>query len=264
VAQNFATTPQAIYDALTGDSEFMSYVGTYNFVAGNTLVPSITITSPGADLPSLKSQSGLEVIIHDTGDVSRVDYLTDDYDPRVMWKVFFIVWEPATGLTMTNAVKRAMRILGGSTSIETVAVSSGLKALAQTLLMVPSEGPIMTVVDNYLTIDAQPQPASGFIGDVVTFTVSATAYDGGNLTYQWQQLIAQTWQSITGATSDELTLTITESSVDGTQFRCIVGTDDTAPDVISNSAALTILEPEPEPEPEGEPEAEPEDESETE
>lgn len=142
MAQNFATSPQVIYDALTADSEFMSYLGEYNFVANDTVLPSITIATPGADLPSLESQTGLEVIIHDAADFTRRNFLTDDSDLRATWKLFLIVREPATGTTMTNAVKRIMEIFGSATSIETVAASDGLKALAQTLVTIPSDSPI--------------------------------------------------------------------------------------------------------------------------
>lgn len=143
MAQNFATSPQVIYDTLTGDAEFMGYLGEYVFVANNTTLPSITIATPGADLPSLESQSGLEVIIHDAADFDRRNFLTDDSDLRATWKLFLIVREPATGTTMTNAVKRIMEIFGFATSIETVAATDGLKALAQTMVMIPSDSPIL-------------------------------------------------------------------------------------------------------------------------
>lgn len=139
MAQNFATSPQVIYDTLTGDTEFMGYVGEYIFKTGSTAIDSIGIMSPGSDLPNLKSQTGLEVIIHDAADVARRDYVTDDSDPIISWKVFLVAWEGADGLTMTNAVSRMMKIFLGSSSIQTVAVSDGLGALVQTMVTIPSD-----------------------------------------------------------------------------------------------------------------------------
>lgn len=240
MAQNFATTPEEVYDALTGDSQFMSYVGTYTFTAGNATFPSITVSTPGADLPSLKSQSGLEVIVHDVADVSRRDYLTESSDLNVTWKVFLIVWEPATGFTMTEAVKRAMAIFGGATSIETVAVADGLKAKAQTLLLVPSTAPILTSPDNYIEITSQPSNASAATGASVTFSVTAVTYDGGTLGYQWQRNTGTGFTNVAGATSASYTFNVSGLSQNGYQYRCIVSSNDTAPDLTSSSATLTV------------------------
>ena len=141
--QSFAKTPKNIYDALVSDTEFMSYVGTYSFASGNTTSDSITILTPGQSLPKLKAQNGLEVIIHDVGDISRMDYITSDSEPLVNWKIFLIVWPPATGETMSNAAQRAVSMFGKSTSIETVSVSSGLGSLVQTMIMIRSDSPIL-------------------------------------------------------------------------------------------------------------------------
>jgi len=240
VAQNFATTPEEVYDVLTGDSEFMSYVGEYTFTIGNAKFPSVTVSTPGADLPSLKSQSGLEVIIHDAADISRTDYLTSDSDLNVTWKVFFIVWEPATGLTMTNAVKRAMAIFGGSRSIETVAVADGLQAKVQTLLQIPSTAPILTVSNNYIDITEQPENQSVEVGDSVTFEVVAVTYDGGTLSYQWQRSTGSGFSNISGATNATRTFTVNNLSEDDDQYRCVVSSSGTAPSVTSNAATLTV------------------------
>lgn len=122
----------------------MSYVGTYTFASGNTATDSITILTPGQDLPKLKTQTGLEVIIHDVGDIGRMDYITDDHEPLVTWKVFLIVWAPATGETMCNAAQRIVKMFGGAISMETVSVSSGLGALVQTMVLIKSNSPILT------------------------------------------------------------------------------------------------------------------------
>lgn len=240
MAQNFATTPEEVYDVLTGDSEFMSHVGEYTFTANNATFPSITVSTPGADLPSLKSQSGLEVIIHDAADISRTDYLTSSSDLNVTWKVFFIVWEPASGLTMTNAVKRAMMIFGGSRSIETVAVADGLKAKAQTLLLIPSTAPILTTSNNYIEITDQPEDQSVAEGASVTFSVSATTYDGGTLSYQWQRNTGSGFTNVSGATSASYTFTVSNESEDGNEYRCVVASSGTAPSVTSDAATLTV------------------------
>jgi hypothetical protein len=143
VTQTFASSPQVIFDTLTADATFSSYIGTYTFEQGNTQIDSITITTPGADLPRLKSQSGLEVIIHDSGDTSRMDWLTNTSEAIITWKVFLIIWQPATGQTMTMAAKRIVEIFSQATSIETVAATDGLGALVQTMVLIPSNSVIL-------------------------------------------------------------------------------------------------------------------------
>ena len=129
-------TPSNIYDVLANDSTFTSYLGEYNFKSGNTY-PSLSILTPGQNLPSLKNQTGLECIIHDSGDVNRSDFLNDDASFVTTWKVFLIVWDPATGSTLDSATKRIMHLFNGATSIETVAVSKGTTARVQTMILIP-------------------------------------------------------------------------------------------------------------------------------
>ena len=87
MAQQFPTSAQVIYDTLAADSTFMSFLGSYEFRAGQS-VPAISIVTPGRDLPAVKKVTGVEVIIHDAADVRRLDYVTTSSDVIVDWKVF--------------------------------------------------------------------------------------------------------------------------------------------------------------------------------
>ena len=140
--QQFATSAQVIYDTLANDSAFPSLIGEYVFRAGQT-VPALSVVTPGQDLPAVKKITGVEVVIHDAADVKRMDYLTSDASIIIDWKVFFICWEPATGLNLTAAVSRAMERFAGSVSFETVAVSDGIGAQVQTMLIVKGNMPIL-------------------------------------------------------------------------------------------------------------------------
>ena len=140
--QQFPTSAQVIYETLTTDANFSLLIGEYSFRAGQT-APAISIVTPGQDLPAVKKISGIEVVIHDAADVKRRDYLTSESDIYINWKVFFICWEPATGLELTAAVARAMQRFAGSTSFETVAVADGIGAQVQTMLMIKGDMPIM-------------------------------------------------------------------------------------------------------------------------
>jgi len=139
--QTFPESPEIIYNTLLSDTVFSSYLGEYFFASGKVL-PSIGIQSPGADMPGLDRISGLECVIHDAADLRRRQFYGST-NIEVKWKVFLICWEPANGGVMNLAARRAMEIFGGSESMETVAVADGLGALVQTMILIPSDMPVL-------------------------------------------------------------------------------------------------------------------------
>lgn len=143
MAQSRVTSPNDIYDTLTDDTEFMSYVGEYIFAGNTTAIDSISIITPGQILPELKSQNGLEVVIHDAGIITRKDYLTQAPDALITYQVFLIVWPDANGVTMNNAAKRMIEIFAGATSIQTVPTPNELTTLVQTQILIPENSAIL-------------------------------------------------------------------------------------------------------------------------
>lgn len=137
MAQVYASSPEVIFNVLANDTTFSSYLGDYVFSSGGT-TSSIAITTPGTALPQLESQTGLECIIHDVGDIKRRDYLTDDSDMEVVWRLYLIVWDPATGSDATAAAKRIMSLFRDAVSYETIATAQGLGARVQTAVQIPS------------------------------------------------------------------------------------------------------------------------------
>lgn len=137
MAQVYASSPEVIFDVLSNDTTFESYLGTYTFTTGDS-TSSIAITTPGTALPQLDSQAGLECIIHDIGDIKRRDYLTEESDMDVTWRLYLIVWDPATGSDATAAAKRIMSLFRDAVSYETIATAQGLGARVQTAVQIPS------------------------------------------------------------------------------------------------------------------------------
>lgn len=137
MAQVYASSPEVIYNVLANDATFASYLGQYTFTAGGSTA-SISITTPGTALPQLESQTGLECIIHDIGDIKRRDYVTDNSDLEVVWRLYLMVWDPATGSTATAAAKRIMNLFRDAVSYETIATAQGLGARVQTAVQIPS------------------------------------------------------------------------------------------------------------------------------
>lgn len=141
MAQSFATSPLVIYNTLAADTTFVNYLGQYTFTTGGTS-KSFAIVTPGKPLPHLRSVSGLECIIHDVGNIRRKNYLTGNSELLTTWRLFLIAWDGANGEDINTAAYRVLTRFGGSTSIETVATSSGLQARVQTLILIPEEGAI--------------------------------------------------------------------------------------------------------------------------
>lgn len=142
MTQAQASSPQVIYDTLVGDTTFMAQVGQYTFDSGAT-APSISIVTPGADLPPVKSQVGMEVVIHDIADLEHRLYLTDPAQPRYNWRVFLIVWTPANGSTVTAAQSRILQLFPMASSVQTVSSGSVLGVDFQTQVTIPSDCPIL-------------------------------------------------------------------------------------------------------------------------
>lgn len=142
MAQNLASSPEIIYNTLLNDSTFMAEVGTYTFKSGTSL-PSISIVTPGSDLPAVSKQTGVEVVIHDIGDMNTRKYLTSNPDIVYIWKVFLIVWEPATGADVQAAVTRIGEIFPLASSLDVFATGTNLGVAFQTQVRIPSDCPIL-------------------------------------------------------------------------------------------------------------------------
>lgn len=106
------------------------------------MLPSISVQSPGSDMPGINKITGLECIIHDTANLRRRQFYGST-NVETDWKVFLICWEPANGSLMLAASTRLMEIFSGSTTMETVAVADGLGALVQSMALIPSDMPII-------------------------------------------------------------------------------------------------------------------------
>lgn len=142
MAQNLASSPEIIYNTLLNDATFMAEVGTYTFKSGTSL-PSISVVTPGSDLPAVSKQTGVEVVIHDIGDMATKKYLTSNPDVTYIWKVFLIVWEPATGSDVVAAVTRIGEIFPLASSLDVFATGTNLGVAFQTQVRIPSDCPIL-------------------------------------------------------------------------------------------------------------------------
>ena len=144
MVQTFPSTPQIIYDTLVADGPFMASVGSYTFKGGGGAASAISIVTPGKDLPSLESITGLEVVIHDVASMRRYNFYEDSTIEKI-WNIYLIAWDDNTGDQLTAATERAMLIFSGSNANEIVASPDGINARVQTLITIPSDRPILTV-----------------------------------------------------------------------------------------------------------------------
>lgn len=143
MAQSRATSPEVIYNKLTGDNTFMALVGERIFLNGGTTLDAISVVTPGEKLPDLKEVTGLEVAIHDIANFGRRPYLTGSDDITSMWKVYLMAWPPANGGTLSAAATRIMQLFSKATTIETAPVADGLGVIAQVLVLIPSDSVLL-------------------------------------------------------------------------------------------------------------------------
>ena len=120
----------------------MSYVGEYKFRGNTDPVPSISVVTPGADLPATRKVSGLEVVIQDAGEVKSTQYYNSSVQVTT-WPVFLILWDPATGTQLQGATNRIMQLFPGSEAIQVVATADGIGAMVQNKCMIKSNMPIL-------------------------------------------------------------------------------------------------------------------------
>lgn len=143
MTQTRATSAEMIYQTLTDDVEFMSYVGKYKFIASTGELDAISVITPGESLPEIEYQKGLEVVIHDTGLAKRMDYLTSVSDILVTYQVYLILWPDADGQLLTDATSRILRIFSNSKAVSTVPTANNITSLVQSLILIPENSAIM-------------------------------------------------------------------------------------------------------------------------
>lgn len=141
--QQHVDSPAIIYETLTDDVTFMDLVGQITFERTNTTLDAISIVTPGQILKGIKHVTGMEVVIHDVTSYQRREYLTDEIDITAMWKVFLLAWPGADGTTLNAAARRVMELFSKATTIETVATPEGLSAMAQILVLIPSDSVVI-------------------------------------------------------------------------------------------------------------------------
>ncbi|MDD4754845.1 MAG: S-layer homology domain-containing protein [Prolixibacteraceae bacterium] len=104
------------------------------------------------------------------------------------------------------------------------------------------------IVDNIVYaqtpgINTQPTGVTVSIGETATFTIIASAPDGGSLSYQWQIKSGSKWIDLSeAATSSSYTTPVATYTDNGTQYRCVVtnSKNGTTATVNSNAATLTV------------------------
>ena len=92
------------------------------------------------------------------------------------------------------------------------------------------------------TINAPPQDKKVQAGSTAEFSVTASAGEGEQLTYQWQQKATDTgseWEDISNATTASYTTAGTTTNMSGYQYRCVV-TGSGGVSVTSAAATLTV------------------------
>lgn len=141
MSQSFPTSAQIVYETLAADTEFLDYLGTYSFRAGQEF-DAISIVSAGEDIPALRKVRGLECIIQDAGDTEQQQSY-GRIDLIVTWSVFLVSWEPSKGSNLQLATERIMKRFLNAEAMQVVSTSDGLGSLVQNKILIKSNMPIL-------------------------------------------------------------------------------------------------------------------------
>jgi len=142
MAQQFPTTAQIIYDAIVADAGLSPLIGTYEFEGTPGTLPAISIVTPGQDLPSTKRIQGLEVICHDVGYSTPMNYLTKDAAyVMTQFAVFVMGWEPSTGQHLQDFIDLMLQKFQGSYTEFVTTTPDGLTAYTQAKIVIQSHMP---------------------------------------------------------------------------------------------------------------------------
>ena len=141
MAQEFPTSAKIIYETLSSDTVLMDLIGTYEFKAGETL-DSISVVTPGEDLPSLRNVQGIEIVIQDAGATMQQRYY-DGIDMVTTWNVFIISWEPSVGGQLQVVTEMILKKFLGAEAVQVVATVDGLGSLVQNKILIKSNMPIL-------------------------------------------------------------------------------------------------------------------------
>lgn len=143
MVQSRVTSPEDIYDALSGNTDFMSCIGEYKFLNSSVLQPAFSVVTPNVPIPNLEGATGLEVVIHDIGSVSRKDLITDNPITLVTYQVYLILWSSGTGTELTEAMKHIVQTFSGARSLLTVPINKTPNVAVQALVEIPDNALIL-------------------------------------------------------------------------------------------------------------------------
>ena len=98
----------------------------------------------------------------------------------------------------------------------------------------------VTISADTVTISAQPQTTSGYVGDTITLSVTASSNNpNATLSYQWQNY-GEGWTDISGATSSTYTV---NTAYTGTERYRVIVTSDKGGTATSNYAYVIVAKP---------------------
>ena len=144
MAQTRVNSPEDIYEALSSNATFMSYIGEYLFTGSSTGQPAFSVVTPNIPIPNLQDVTGLEVLIHDIGSVSRKDFITDPTLALVTYQIYLVLWEGGTGTQLMDAIKLITQTFSGARSVLTVPINKTVNVSVQALVEVPNNALILS------------------------------------------------------------------------------------------------------------------------
>lgn len=115
----------------------MANIGKYVYAAGDAEIDAVSVVTPGVPLPNINSVNGVEVLIHDVGELLPINLISDPAEVPTAYKIFLLLWGNGTGAQLNAATKRVLQLFPGAEAIETVTQDNQINALVQTQVNIP-------------------------------------------------------------------------------------------------------------------------------
>jgi uncharacterized repeat protein (TIGR02543 family) len=192
-----------------------------------TFATATQLSTPSAPTVTATSGSTTSITISFSSDANASSYTVKVFDSGVLVgteRTNFASGSAVTGLGASTTYTVTVTAIGDGTIYSDSAASSASSVTTNAVAVVA-------------TISSQPTSASKLLGQSVSFSVTATASDGGSLTYQW----SKGGTAISGATSSTYTIASVSSGDLGNYTVAITNSKNgTTATRTSDIAALTI------------------------
>jgi alpha-tubulin suppressor-like RCC1 family protein len=155
-------------------------------------------------------------------------------EPTVQWQLSTnngVGWSPIEGATSATLTLTSVTLAQSGGEYRAVWSSSAGTATSNAVTLTVLQSPAVT---------AQPASVTVEEGQSASFEAAASGVPAPSVQWQYEVSGGVVWKTVTGGTSDKLTISNTKTTEDGTQYRAVFKNTATPGEATTNAATLTV------------------------